>query len=79
MRQHYRCRELQANNLENAASVKLVTYPGAYHAFDVADLQQGLSLKGADGRDHWLQYHKQAHLDAVGRVRSFLADHLARQ
>ncbi len=61
----------------SAASIELIAYPGAFHAFDVSELQQGLSVEGSYGRAYWLQYNKEAHEDAAERVKSFLAEHLS--
>ncbi len=55
------CRKLKVNNLHDGTSIELLAYPGAHHAFDATDLQSGLSLKGVDGKAHWLQYNKYAH------------------
>lgn len=73
------CQDLQARSLNGSASIELVAYPGAYHEFDVVELQQGLSVEGADGRTHWHKYDKEAHEDAIERVKSFLAEHLSRR
>ena len=54
-------------------SVQLVTYPGAYHSFDVPALQPGRMMFG-----HWLEYNAEAAEDAHPRIRAFLADHLGR-
>ena len=73
------CRELQSRSTKQGIAIELVTYPGAFHGFDVPELKQGWSVKGADGRDHRLKYDKKAHVDAIKRVQSFLARHLLRR
>jgi dienelactone hydrolase len=52
-------------------SVQLVTYPGAYHAFDAPSLEPGRMIFG-----HWLEYNAAAAEDAHRRIRAFLIDHL---
>ena len=55
------------------APVKLVTYPGAYHAFDAPNLVDGRQLFG-----HWLKYDADAARRSQLEVRSFLATELAK-
>ena len=74
-----RCQELKAQSRNGGASIELISYPGVFHAFDVPELQQGLSLEGQLGRTYWLQYNKEAHEDAAERVKLFLAEHLSLQ
>ena len=71
------CQELKAQSPNGGASIELIAYPGAFHAFDVSELQRGLSVEGLYGRTYWLQYNKEAHEDAAERVKSFLAEHLS--
>ena len=47
--------------------IELVTYPGAYHDFDVPELQPGRKFF-----DHWLEYNANAADDANRRIREFL-------
>jgi dienelactone hydrolase len=47
--------------------IELVTYLGAYHNFDLPDLQPGRKLF-----DHWLEYNAEAANDANRRIREFL-------
>jgi hypothetical protein len=54
------------------APVKLVTYPGAYHAFDAPNLGTGRQLFG-----HWLKYDADAAQHSQLEVRHFLATELA--
>jgi dienelactone hydrolase len=70
------CRQLQSRSSKQGIAIELVTYPGAFHGFDVPELKQGWSVEAADGQDHWLKYDKKAHEDAMTRVKSFLAKHL---
>ena len=55
------------------APVRLVTYPGAYHSFDVPTLRDGKRLYG-----HWLKYDPEAGLRSVAEMHSFLATELAK-
>ena len=71
------CQELKAQSPNGGASIELIIYPGAFHAFDVSELQRGLSVEGLYGRTYWLQYNKEAHEDAAERFKSFLAEHLS--
>ncbi len=71
------CQELKAQSQNGGASIELIAYPGVFHAFDVPELQQGLSVEGSYGKTYWLQYNKEAHEDAAERVKSFLAEHLS--
>jgi hypothetical protein len=48
--------------------IELVTYPGAYHDFNLSDLQPGRKIF-----DHWLEYNAEAANDANRRIREFLA------
>jgi dienelactone hydrolase len=47
--------------------IELVTYPGAYHDFNLPDLQPGRKLF-----DHWLECNANAADDANRRIREFL-------
>jgi dienelactone hydrolase len=53
--------------------IELVTYPGAYHDFNVPELQPGRKFF-----DHWLEYNANAADDASHRIREFLAQKLGR-
>jgi len=53
--------------------VELITYPGAYHDFDVPDLQPGRKFF-----DHWLEYNASAANDANRRIREFLTQQLGK-
>jgi dienelactone hydrolase len=66
-----RCREMVAHARPNGAPIDLAVYPGAYHAFDVAQLQPGVRFLG-----HWLEYNEPAARDAEQKLRAFLAAHL---
>ena len=52
--------------------VKLVVYPGAYHAFDASTLKQGLYRFG-----HWLKYDADAAQRSTVEMRDFLATYLS--
>ncbi|WFU82313.1 dienelactone hydrolase family protein [Bradyrhizobium sp. CIAT3101] len=53
------------------ARVKLMIYPGAYHAFDAPDLNEGMRLFG-----HWLKYDANAASRSVQDMHDFLATEL---
>jgi dienelactone hydrolase len=55
------------------APVKLVIYPGAYHAFDVPTLRNGVRFFG-----HWLKYDADAARRSVLEVHDFLGTELAK-
>ena len=71
------CRALALRNAQSGNPFKLITYPGAHHAFDSPELQKGWSIKGADGNAHFLMYNKKAHVDSVQQVDAFLSKHVA--
>jgi dienelactone hydrolase len=52
------------------SNVKLIVYPGAHHAFDIADL--GLVPDGVVVQGHRLEYNEAATRDALRQVRTFL-------
>ena len=60
-----------AHSRPDGARIALTVYPGAYHAFDVAQLKPGTRSLG-----HWLEYNEPAAKDAEQRVRAFLAVNL---
>lgn len=66
-----RCQEMVAHARPDWAAIALTVYPGAYHAFDVAELKPGVRSLG-----HWLEYNASAARDAEGKVRAFLAANL---
>jgi dienelactone hydrolase len=66
-----RCREMVAHARPDGAPIALTLYPGAYHAFDVAELRPGVRSLG-----HWLEYNEPAARDAEQKVRAFLAANL---
>jgi dienelactone hydrolase len=65
------CREMLAHSRPDGATITLAVYPGAYHAFDVAELKPGIRFLG-----HWLEYNEPAARDAEQQLRSFLATQL---
>lgn len=54
------------------APVKLIVYPGAYHAFDVPGLGKGTQVFG-----HWLKYDSDAAERSIREMHDFLAAQLA--
>lgn len=66
-----RCREMVAHARPDGATIALSVYPGAYHAFDVAELKPGVRFLG-----HWLEYNEPAARDAEQKLRAFLAANL---
>ena len=61
------CREMVAHSRPGGASITLTVYPGAYHAFDVAELNPGIRFLS-----HWLEYSEPAAKDAEQKLRAFL-------
>lgn len=57
--------------------ITMITYPGAYHAFDEEALGQGFSFPGNDGKMHLLKYNRPAHMDSIEQVTKFLAARFA--
>lgn len=66
-----RCRDMVKHARPDGATVVLTVYPGAYHAFDVAEFKPGVRSLG-----HWLEYDEPAARDAEQKVRAFLAANL---
>ena len=67
------CERWMKRRADRGAPVKLIVYPGAYHAFD--------SPAFADGREylgHWLKYDPAAAARSVQEMRSFLAAQFSR-
>jgi len=63
------CRRFAASQSnEGGCPVKLVVYPGTYHAFDFPALQPGRMMFG-----HWLEYNPAAAKQAIQEVREFLS------
>jgi dienelactone hydrolase len=67
-----RCRDMVAHARPGGAKILLTVYPGAYHAFDVAELKPGVRSLG-----HWLEYNEAAARDAENKLRAFFAAHLS--
>jgi dienelactone hydrolase len=55
------------------APVKLVIYPGAYHAFAAPGLRDGMRYFG-----HWIKYDSDAAQRSVLEMHDFLATELAK-
>jgi dienelactone hydrolase len=66
------CRELAAGRPPDSAPIALSVYPGAHHAFDVAQLSPGIRAWGG-----WVEYNEPAAKDAEKKTRAFLDAHLA--
>ena len=66
-----RCREMAKHARPDGAAISLTVYPGAYHAFDVAELKLGIRFLS-----HWLEYNEPAAKDAEEKTRAFLAANL---
>jgi dienelactone hydrolase len=66
-----RCREMVARSRPDGAPIALTIYPGARHAFDVAELKPGIRSVG-----RWLEYNEPAARHAEHKVRAFLAANL---
>lgn len=65
------CRDYLVHPSPYGIPIAVTIYPGAYHAFDVAELQDGASYRG-----HRLAYDEAAAKDAEKKSRAFLAEHL---
>jgi dienelactone hydrolase len=59
------------NSRPEGAPISLTVYPGAYHAFGVAQLDPGIQALG-----HRYEYNRSAATDAETKVRAFLVEHL---
>jgi|SRR6516162_3638438 len=66
-----RCRDMVQHARPDGAAITLIVYPGAYHAFDVAQLKPGMRALG-----HWVEYDEAAARDAEQKLRAFLAANL---
>jgi len=60
--------------LNRGASARMIVYPGAYHAFDVAALAEGRQRLG-----HWLKFDASATARSVQEMQSFLASQFSRE
>jgi len=67
------CERLMERRAGKGAPVKLVIYPGAYHAFNVAAFRDGMRYLG-----HWVKYDADAAQRSVLEVHDFLATELAK-
>ncbi|WP_315762018.1 dienelactone hydrolase family protein [Bradyrhizobium sp. SZCCHNS2005] len=67
------CEQWMASRAGKGAPVKLVIYPGAYHAFAAPALREGMRYFG-----HWIKYDADAAQRSVLEMHNFLATELAR-
>lgn len=67
------CQAMVENLRPEGAPISLTVYPGAYHAFDVAQLDPGIETLG-----HRYEYNRSVAKDGETKVRAFLAEHLAK-
>jgi dienelactone hydrolase len=67
------CERWMERRAGKGAPVKLVLYAGAYHAFDVPSLRDGILSFG-----HWLKYDADAAQRSVSEMHDFLATELAK-
>jgi dienelactone hydrolase len=66
-----RSRFNQAHARPDGAPIALTTYPGAFHAFDVAQFKPGVRYLG-----HWCEYNASVAQDAAHKLRALLTAHL---
>jgi dienelactone hydrolase len=67
------CELWMKRRADRGAPVKLVVYPGAYHAFSVPAFADGREMHG-----HWLKYDAEAARKAVQEMQSFLSAQFSR-
>jgi dienelactone hydrolase len=67
------CELWMKRRADRGAPVKLIVYPGAYHAFNVPAFADGREMLG-----HWLRYDAKAARSAVQEMQSFLATQFSR-
>jgi dienelactone hydrolase len=67
------CELWMKRRADRGAPVKLVVYPGAYHAFSLPDFADGREMYG-----HWLKYDAEAARKAVEETQSFLSAQFSR-
>jgi dienelactone hydrolase len=67
------CELWMKRRADRGAPVKLVVYPGAYHAFNVPAFADGREMHG-----HWLKYDAKAARKAVQEMQSFLSAQFSR-
>jgi dienelactone hydrolase len=67
------CRGMVAHARPEGALIALTVYPGAFHAFDVAQFMPGVRLLG-----HLCEFNEPAARDADQKLRAFLGAHLTR-
>jgi len=67
------CQTMVENSRPEGVPISLTVYPGAYHAFDVAQLDPGIQTLGQR-----YEYNRSAATDAETKVRAFLVEHLVK-
>ena len=67
------CELWMKRRADRGAPVKLVVYPGAYHAFSVPAFADGREMYG-----HWLKYDAEAARKAIVETQSFLSAQFSR-
>lgn len=67
------CELWMKRRADRGAPVKLVVYPGAYHAFSVPAFADGREMHG-----HWLKYDAEAARKAVEEMQNFLSAQFSR-
>jgi dienelactone hydrolase len=65
------CERWMERRAGKGAPVRLVIYPGAYHAFDAPTLSEGGRVFG-----HWLKYDADAAARSILEMHDFLATEL---
>ncbi|MCP4315903.1 MAG: hypothetical protein GY789_07755 [Hyphomicrobiales bacterium] len=70
-----RCWDLAAQN-KPSGLVKLITYPRAFHAFDLMEVADGFAAHGPKQMQYWVKFDPRAYQDSIFQVRAFLSEHL---
>lgn len=63
------CRKMMKQRSGKGSSVQLIVYDGAHHAFDAANLKDGISAFG-----HWIQYNAVAADQSIRDSHAFLKE-----
>ena len=64
-----KCQEMMAQRSGKGSTVQLIVYEGAFHAFDAANIKDGISAFG-----HWLQYNAVAADQSIRDSHAFLKE-----